>query len=168
MYDWALLRALYGLLRFWWWMRRSTHLVAIQDKPCIYVPLLINSLTYQSEVCLFFSSLSLPSMIGGWFWILSGDSWGCKLTVIKLAFYCIDAFNLWCWRRILRVPWTTSRPNQSILKEINPEHSLEGLLWKLKLQYFGHLMWRANSLQKILKLGKTEGKRIRGSRGWNS
>ena len=92
------------------------------------------------------------------------ESWNMK----KSEHRRIDAFNLWCWRRILRVPWTTSRPNQSILKEINPEHSLEGLLWKLKLQYFGHLMWRANSLQKILKLGKTEGKRIRGSRGWNS
>ena len=69
----------------------------------------------------------------------------------------IDAFKLWCWRRPLRVPWTARRSNQSILKEINPEYSLEGL--RLKLQYFGHLMQRAHSLEKTLKLGKVEGRR---------
>ena len=74
----------------------------------------------------------------------------------------IDAFELWCWRRLLRVPWTARRSNQSILKEINPEYSQEGLMVKLKLQYFGHLMWRANSLEKTLMLGKTEGRRRRG------
>ena len=74
----------------------------------------------------------------------------------------IDAFELWCWRRLLRVPWTIRRSNQSILKEINPEHSLKGLMLKLKLQYFGHLMWRANSLEKTLVLGKIEGRRKRG------
>ena len=79
----------------------------------------------------------------------------------------IDAFKLWCWRRLLRVPWTTRRSNQSIPKEINPEYSLEGLLLKLKLQYFGYLMWRAESLEKTLKLGKIEGRRRRGSRGWD-
>ena len=68
-------------------------------------------------------------------------------------------FELWCWRRLLRVPWTASRSNQSILKEINPEYSLEGLMLKLKLQYLGHLMWRANSFEKTLMLGKTEGRR---------
>ena len=73
----------------------------------------------------------------------------------------IDAFDLWCWRRLLRVPWTARRSNQSILKEINSEYSLEGLLLKLKLQYFGHLMRRASSLKKILVLGKSEGKRRR-------
>ena len=75
-----------------------------------------------------------------------------------------DAFKLWCWRRFLRVYWTAKRsnPNQSILKEINPEYPLEGLMLKLKLQYFGHLMWRANSLKKTLILGKTEGRRRRG------
>ena len=72
----------------------------------------------------------------------------------------IDTYELWCWRRLLRVPWTTRRSNQSILKEINPEYSLEGLM--LKLQYFGHLMWRADSLEKILVLGKIEGRRRRG------
>ena len=74
----------------------------------------------------------------------------------------IDAFELWCWRRLLRVPWTARRSNQSVLKEINPEHSLKGLMLKLKLQYFGHLMRRAISLEKILMLGKIEGKRRRG------
>ena len=71
----------------------------------------------------------------------------------------IDAFQLWCWRRLLRLPWTARRSNQSILKEISPECSLEGLMLKLKLQYFGHLMWRADSLEKTLMLGKTEGRR---------
>ena len=74
----------------------------------------------------------------------------------------IDAFKLWCWRRLLRVPWTARRSNQSILKEIKPEHSSEGLMLKLKLQYFGHLMRRANSLEKTLMLGKIEGGRKRG------
>ena len=74
----------------------------------------------------------------------------------------IDAFKLWCWRRPLRVRWTAERSNQSILKEINPEFSLEGLMLKLKLQYFGHLMWRADSLEKTLMLEKIEGRRRRG------
>ena len=74
----------------------------------------------------------------------------------------IDAFELWCWRRLLRVPWTTRRSNQSILKESTPEYSSEGLMLKLKFQYFGHLMERADSLEKTLMLGKTEGRRRRG------
>ena len=74
----------------------------------------------------------------------------------------INAFELWCWRRLLRVPWTTRRSNQSILKEISPEYSLEGLMLKLKLQYFGHLMRRTDSLEKTLMLGKIEGRRRRG------
>ena len=73
-----------------------------------------------------------------------------------------DAFELWCWRRLLRVPWTARRSNQSILKEINPEYSLERLMLKLKLQYFGYLMRRADSLKKTLMLGKIEGKKRRG------
>ena len=73
-----------------------------------------------------------------------------------------DAFELWCWRRLLRVPWTAKRSNQSILKEISPEYSLEGWMLKLKLQYFGHLIQRTDSLEKTLKLGKTEGRRRRG------
>ena len=71
-------------------------------------------------------------------------------------------FELWCWRRLLRVPWTARRSNQSILKEISPKYSLEGLMLKLKLQYFGHLMWRIDSLEKTLMLGKIEGRRRRG------
>ena len=79
----------------------------------------------------------------------------------------IDAFELWCWSRLLRVPWTARRSNQSILKEINPEYSLEGLMLKLKLQYFGHLMWRTDSFEKTLILGKIEGGRRRRDRGWD-
>ena len=83
------------------------------------------------------------------------ESW----TIKKAEHQRIDAFKLWCWRRLLRVPWTARRSNQSILKEINPEYSLEGLMLELKLQYFGHLMLRADSLKKTLMLGKTEGRR---------
>ena len=86
------------------------------------------------------------------------ESW----TIKKAERRRIDAFELWRWRRLLRVPWTTRRSNQSILKEISPEYSLEGLILKLKLQYFGHLMQRANSLEKTLMLGKIEGRRRRG------
>ena len=78
----------------------------------------------------------------------------------------IDAFELWCWRRLLRVPWTARRSNQSILKEISPEYSLERLMLKLKLQYFGHLMRRADSLEKTLMLGKIEGRGEGDDRGW--
>ena len=82
---------------------------------------------------------------------------GCESWTIKMAEHQrIDAFELWCWRRLLRVPWAARRSNQSILKEINPEYSLEGLMLKLKLQYFGHLMQRADSLDKTLILGKRE------------
>ena len=84
--------------------------------------------------------------------------YGCESWTIKKAEYqSIDAFELWCWRRLLRVPWTAKKPNQSILKEISPESSLEGLMVKLKLQYFGHLMRRADSFEKTLMLGKIEG-----------
>ena len=88
---------------------------------------------------------------------------GCESWTIKKAEYQpIDAFELWCWRRLLRVPWTARRSNQSILKEINLEYSLEGLMLKLKLQYFGHLMQRADSLEKTLILGKIESRRRKG------
>ena len=83
------------------------------------------------------------------------ESWSIK----EAEHQRIDAFELWCWRGLLRVPWTARRSNQSLLKEINPEYSLEGLMLKLKLQYFGHLMSRADSLEKTLMLGKTEGRR---------
>jgi len=89
--------------------------------------------------------------------------YGCESWTVKKA-ECqrIDAFELWCWRRLLRVSWTSRRSNQSILKEIRPGCSLEGLMLKLKLQYFGHLMWRVNSLEKTLMLGGIEGRRRRG------
>ena len=83
-------------------------------------------------------------------------------TIKRAECWRIDVFELWCWQRLLRVPWTTGRSNQSILKEINPECSLERLVLKLKLQCFGHLMWRTDSFEKTLMLGKIEGKRIRG------
>ena len=83
-------------------------------------------------------------------------------TIKKAECQRTDAFELWCWRRLLRVSWTARRSNQWILKEISPEYSLEGLMLKLKLQYFGHLMWRTDSLEKTLMLGKVEGGRIRG------
>ena len=88
--------------------------------------------------------------------------YGCESWSIKKAErQRIDAFGLWCWRRLLRVPWTARRSNQSVLKEINPEYASEGLMLTLKLQYFGHLMWRSDSLNKTLMLGKTEGRRRR-------
>ena len=86
------------------------------------------------------------------------ESW----TIKKAERQRIDAFELWCWRRLLRVLWTARRSNQSIIKEISPEYSLEGLMLKLKLQYFGHLMQRTDSLEKTLMLGKIEGRRRRG------
>ena len=89
--------------------------------------------------------------------------YGCESWTIKKAeCWRIDAFELWCWRRLLRVPWMARRSNQSILKNISPEYSLEGLMLKLKLQYFGHLMQRANSFEKTLMLGKIEDRRRRG------
>ena len=110
----------------------------------------------------------------------SEASWRTKVCIVKAMVFLVvmyrceswtikraehqrtDAFDLQCWRRLLRVPWTAKASNQSILKEINPEYSLEGLRLKLKLQYFGHLMWRAGSLKKTLMLGKIEGKRRKG------
>ena len=90
-------------------------------------------------------------------------TYGCESWTIKKAeHWRIDAFELWCWRRLLRVPWTARRSNQSILKEISPEYSLEGLMLKLKFQYFGYLRQRADSLEKTLMLGKIEGRRRRG------
>ena len=89
--------------------------------------------------------------------------YGCEIWTIKKAVcWRIDAFKLWCWRRLLRVPWTARRSNQSILKEISPKYSLEGLILKLKLQYFGYLTWRIDWLEKTLMLGKIEGGRRRG------
>ena len=96
-------------------------------------------------------------------WFFPVVMYGCESwTVKKVEHWRIDAFELWCWRRPLRRPWTVRRSNESILKEISPENSLEGLMLKLRPQYFGHLIWRTDSLEKTLMLGKTEGRRRRG------
>ena len=108
-------------------------------------------ITLPTKVCLV-KAMIFPVLIYGC------ESW----TVKKVERQRIDAFELWCWRRLLRVPWTARQSNQSILKEISPECSLEGLMLKMKLQYFGHLMRRADSSEKTLMLGKTEGGRRRG------
>ena len=110
-------------------------------------------ITLLTKVCLG-KALVFPVVMYGY------ENW----TIKKAECQRIDAFELWCWRRLLRVPWTTRRSNQSILKEISPGCSLEGLMLKLKLQSFGHLMRRADSLEKTLMLGKIQGKR-RGGRG---
>ena len=114
-------------------------------------------ITLPTKVCLVKAMIFLVVMYGC-------ESWTIKKTECRR----IDAFELWCWRRPLRVPWTARRSNQSILKEINLEYSLEGLMLKLKLQYFGHLMWRTDSVEKTLILGKIEGRKRRGqqSTGW--
>ena len=108
-------------------------------------------ITWPTNVCLV-KAMVFPLVIHG-----------CESCTIKKA-ECqrIGAFEMWCWRRLLRVPWTARRSNQSILKEISPEYSLEGLMLKLKLQFFGHLMWRPHTLEKTLILGKIEGRRRRG------
>ena len=108
-------------------------------------------ITLSTKVCLV-KAMVFPVVMYGC------DSW----TIKKAEHRRIDAFDLWFWRRLLRVPWTARRSNQSILKEISPGCSLEGLMLKLKLQYFGHLMWRADSFEKTLILGKIEGGRTRG------
>ena len=108
-------------------------------------------ITLPTKVCLV-KAMVFPVVMYGC------ESW----TIKKTECQRIDAFELWCWRRLLRVPWTARRSNHSILKEISPEYSLEGLILKVKLQYFGHLMWRTNSFVKTLVLGKIEGRRRRG------
>ena len=108
-------------------------------------------ITLLTKICLV-KSVVFPVVMYGC------DSW----TIKKAEHQRIDAFKLQCWRRLLRVPWTARRSNQSILKEISPEYSLEGLMLKLKLQYFGHLMWRTDSLEKTLIMRKIEGRRRRG------
>ena len=111
----------------------------------------IRDITLSTKVHLV-KAMAFPVVMYGY------ESW----TLKKAEHQKIDAFELWCWRKFLRVPWTARRSNQSILKEISSGCSLEGLMLKLKLQYFGHLMWRVNSLEKTLMLGKTEGRRRRG------
>ena len=108
-------------------------------------------ITFSTKVCLVKAMVFSVVMCGC-------ESW----TIKKAECQKIDAFELWCWRRLLRVPWTARGSNQSILKEVNPEYSLEGLMLKLKVQYFGYLMQRVNPLEKTLMLGKSEGRRKRG------
>ena len=110
------------------------------------------TLPTKTLICLLVKTTAFPVVMYGC------ESW----TIKKIECQRIDTFELWCWRRLLRVPWTARRSNQSILKEISPEYSLERLMLKLKLQYFGHLMQRADSLEKTLMLGKSEGRRRRG------
>ena len=116
----------------------------------------IRDITLSTKICLV-KAMVLPIVMYGC------ESW----TMKKAEQRRIDAFELWCWRRLLRVPWTARRSNQSILKEIRPGCSLEGLMLKLKLQYFGHLMGRLDSFEKTLMLGNIEGRRRRGCRGWD-
>ena len=111
----------------------------------------IIDITLPTKFCLV-KAMVFPVVMYGY------ESW----TIKKAEHRRIDDFELWCWRRLLRVPWAARRSNQSILKEISPEYSLEGLMLKLKLQYFGHLMQRADSFEKTLMLGKIEGGRRRG------
>ena len=113
-------------------------------------------ITLPTKVCLV-KTMVFPVVMYGC------ESW----TVKKAERWRIDAFELWCWRRLLRVPWTAKRSNQSILKEISPGCSLEGLMLKLKLHYFGHLMWRVDSLEKTLMLGGIGGRRRRGQQRWD-
>ena len=112
-------------------------------------------ITLPTKVCLV-KAMVFPVVMYGC------ESW----TVKKAEHWRIDASELWCWRRLLRIPWTARRSNQSILKEISPEYSLEGLMLELNLQYFGHLMQRTDSFEKTLMLGKIEGGRRRDNRGW--
>ena len=109
-------------------------------------------ITLSTKVCIVKAMVFLVVMYGCEHW-----------TIKKAVCWRTDAFELWCWRRLMRVCWEARRSNQSILKEINSEYSLEGLMLKLKLQYFGHLMWRTDSLEKPLLLGKIEGRRRRGA-----
>ena len=112
---------------------------------------IIRDITFSTNVCLVKAMIFPAAMYGC-------ESW----TIKKAEHRRSDAFEVWCWRRLLRVPWTARRSNQSILKEISPGISLEGMMLKLKLQYFGHLMRRADSLENTLMLGKVEGRRRRG------
>ena len=122
----------------------------------------VNSLLKSRDITLLTKVCIVKAMV------FATVMYGCESWTIKTA-ECqrIDAFELWCWRRLLRVPWTARRSNQSILKEISPEYSLGGMMLKLKLRYFGHLLRRTDSFEKSLMLGKTEGRRRRGNRGWD-
>ena len=133
-----------------WFKLRVLFICPYQRRQCCWEFYLIPT-SFPTKVCIV-KAMAFPEI-----------TYGCESWTIKKAEYQrIDAFELWCWRRLLRDPWTARRSNQSILKDINSEYSLEGLVLKLKLQYFGYLMWRADSLEKAPILGKTEGKRRSG------
>ena len=132
----------------WVFQTRRPSLAYLQTRTSpVYYPLSIWSLPTKVHLV---KAMVFPVVMCGC------ESW----TIKKAEHQRIDAFELWCWRRLLRVPWTARRSNQPILKEISPEYSLEGLMLKLKLQSFGHLMWRTDSLEKTLMLGKTKGRRM--------
>ena len=128
---------------------KDTHWKKSYDQPRQHIK--SRDTTLPAKACLV-KAMVFPIVMYGY------ESW----TIKKAEHRITDAFELWCWRRLLRVPWTARRSNQSILKEINLEYSLEGLMLKLKLRYFGHLMRRVNSLEKTLMLGKTESRKRRG------
>ena len=143
----------------WWLQPWNQKMLAPGRKAMTNLGSILKSkdITLQAKVCLVKAIVFPVAMYGC-------ESW----TIKKAERWRIETFELQCWRRLLRVPWTARRSNQSILKEITPEYSLKGLMLKLKLQYFGHLMWRTDSFEKILILGKTESRR-RGRqrmRGW--
>ena len=142
-----------GLQSHWkWWLQPRKWKTLVPWKESCDQP-------WQRKQRHCFANKSLSSQNYGF---PSGHVWMWELDYKKADRRTIDAFELWCWRRLLRVPWTARRSNQSILKEISPRYSLEGLMLKLKLQYFGHLMRRTDWLEKALMLGKIEGRRIWG------
>ena len=148
-------------LTLFFWAAKSLHMVTaamkLKDTPWKKVMTNLDSILKSRDIALPTKVCLVKAMV---FPIVM---YGCESWTIKKAEHQrIDAFELWCWRRLLRVPWTARRFNQSILKEISSEYSLEGLMLKLKFQYFGHQMGRIDSLEKILMLGKTEGGRRRG------
>ena len=134
-----------------WWLQPPNQKTLAPWKESYDKPIKSRGITLLTKVCLA-KAMVFPVVIYGY------ESW----TIKKDEHWRIDAFELWCWRIPLRVPWTARRSNQSILKEISPEYSLEGLMLKLKLQYFSHVIWRTDSFEKTLILGKIEGGRRRG------
>ena len=129
----------------------------VQNRSCVCTNLMVDSILNNRDITLSTKVHLVKAMV------FPVVMYGCESwTIKKVECRRIDGFELWCWRRLLRVPWTTRRSNQSILKEISPDCTLEGLMLKLKHQYFGHLLWRADSFEKTLMLGKNEGRRRRG------
>ena len=137
----------------WWLQLEIKRCLLLEGKAMTNLDSILKSrnITLPTKVCLD-KAMVLPVVMYGY------ESWMVK----KAEYRGIDAFDLWCWRRLLRVPWTARRSNYSILKQISHEYSLEGLMLKLNFQYFGHLMWRTDSLEKTLLLGRIEGRRRRG------